>query len=68
MAISWEMKQASLAQEMIRRLINNSQELRSELVTFICKLEYSGCDGSRVRDIVTSGLRVFKTRLKKAKE
>ena len=72
-AMSWEMKQESLAQETIRWLSNTSQKLGLEirlstLEEFIRKLKNSGYNAAKVQEIILSGLRGFRARQVKVKE
>ena len=71
-ALSENMKTASLSQEVIRRMLNMSEEIPQEernevLEKFISKMETSGYSQEKIKNIVISGLKGYETKLKRAR-
>ena len=66
-ATSWNQQRATLSQEVIRRLLNTSQELDHSSKTkiledYIIKLRRSKYNTKQIRDIIQSGLVGYKTK------
>ena len=71
-ALSENSKNATLAQELVRRMMNTTeylpQEERNKIIEkFITRLKRSGYNKDQIRNIVVSGLKGYETKMEKAK-
>lgn len=72
-AMSWNQKRSMLSQELIRRLLNTSEEVGKEVKDNIIlgmskRLKMSGYEQKQIRDIICSGLKGYKRKLGKGQE